>query len=104
MIFDSSPVASSETYAIFIVNSEHTADNINENVIDIENNYNKKYNSNLKFVFISKNRWLIEKEKYINNIKQGVTYNYLEDIDIDESEINADIVTDLFDIEKIEII
>lgn len=105
LIIDSNPVASSDSHAIFEVNNEHIADNINEIVEDIEKIYNKNFNTELKFVFIDKNTWLKEKEEYIKSLKKGVTYCYIEEKKEYKSlKDNQKIISDLFDVNKIEIV
>ena len=103
-IIDTLPVAASSRYAILIAANEHFVFNLNENLNDIEKEYNLKYNSNIKLIYLTKKEWEKEKENYINNLKQQNTYSYIEEPEIIKSiELDCS-VNGLFNKEKIEIV
>lgn len=104
IIIDTIPVAASSKYAILTATNEHLVFNLNENLNEIEKEYNLKYNSNIKFIYLTKKEWENEKANYINNLKQQITYNYIEEPEIiKNNEIDCS-VNGLFNKEKIEII
>ena len=45
----------------------------------LENNLKKEINKEYKLIFISDERWQKEKEKYIQNLKSKVKYEYIEE-------------------------
>ena len=99
MIMDSSVVAASEEYIILSCTSEHAADSANEIINDLENAINHKY----KVIFVSNERWNKEKQSYINNIKSGYIYKYIEEDESTETSTEP-IINDIFDMSKVEII
>ena len=59
-------------------------------------------NTDYKIIFISEKRWLEEKNKYIENIKNKKGYSYIEEkISIKNDE---HLLNDIFDASKIEIV
>ena len=78
-IADTVVVAASENYAILTNNIDSTNDLLNENIDVLEKDFNLFYNLNYKLVSISINRWNLEKEKYIKNIRSGFNYKLIDD-------------------------
>ena len=75
------------------------ADSANEIINDLENAINHKY----KVIFVSNERWNKEKQSYINNIKSGYIYKYIEEDESTETSTEP-IINDIFDMSKVEII
>ena len=98
LISDSSCVAASDKYAIIACTIPHKEDEANKEVGKIE----KLFNENIKLVFVSENKWNIEKEKYINNIKNKYVYILKEESIINNGD-DMSSVADVFDINKIEV-
>ena len=106
LMVDSIPVAASDTHFIITTGLSDTTELINSNVKDIEYVFSKIFNKNYKIVAISEIEWDIEKREYINNIKNGVIYTYIEEI-IEKEEICEEniekLAKDIFEQNKIEI-
>ena len=85
--------------AIFLVNQDSLIDRLYDNIVDIERMISDKYNYNLKIVFLTVSEWNIEKKKYIDNLKNGYKYLYIEEkndnldslIDVEEEKKDDDI-------------
>jgi len=92
---------------ILITDLKSTASLINKNYLKIEDFLNHKFKKALKIVALSKTDWDIEKKQYINNIKNGVKYTYIEEIELkEENTLNESIdsfASSIFDESKIEI-
>lgn len=111
LLVDSNIVAASDQIAIITNELEGTVSLINEKLMDLEKEYNKKYNNNYKFIAINEESWNKEKQIYIQNLKNKIEYKYMEEPsdevaippktedknDIEEMALN------IFDKEKIEI-
>ncbi len=106
LVVDATPVVASDAYIILTTSLYDTAELINANVKELENLYNKENAGQYKFVALSNNEWLDERKKYINNIKENVKYEIIEEMDeiqtIDDNQIEQ-IAKDIFSQEKIEI-
>jgi len=108
LLVDSSAVAASDNIVIISNNSYATANLINENLPTIEETFNKKFNASYKFIALNEERWKIEKQTYIENIKNKVEYKIIEEKNesVKEEEPNdglIDIALNIFDKNKIEI-
>ena len=101
ILIDSSVVAASSKNLIIVCNNIHNVETANKMVKEIEDGLNKEFNKMYKIIFISNERWLQEKEKYIENLKTKTVYKYIEEKEIPEEET---IVNSVFDKSKIEII
>ena len=85
--------------AIFLVNQDSLIDRLYDNIVDIERMISDKYNYDLKVVFLTLGEWNIEKKKYIDNLKNGYKYLYIEEkndnldslIDVEEEKKDDDI-------------
>ena len=102
ILLDSKLVASSDKNIIFACENEHVMDNANKLVGAIEKDLENIIFKKIKVIFITKKDWNIEKQKYINNLKNNIKYEYIEEKSLDE-EKNT-IVSDVFDLSKVEII
>ena len=96
ILTDTNPVAASKDYVIFSTDNIRIADNLNEKRIYIEELLNKKV------VFITIDKWTSEKEKYIKNIKAGISYQLQDENTCQNEEEN--ISNGVFSSSKIEII
>ena len=66
---------------------------------------NEFINDNYTLIFLDEDKWNLEKEKYIKNLKNKHKYEYMEE-NIENTSTNEDInaiIGDVFDIEKVEI-
>jgi len=103
LLMDCTVVAASNKNVILTFSNEHTADNANNLLDEIENLIKSTLNKDYKIIFISENRWLNEKKEYIKNLKLNKKYEYIEEIKMQENSTEP-IVSDVFDISKVEII
>jgi len=102
LLLDSNVVVASDTNLILTCVNEHLVNNANEMLKDIERCINNLNNIKYKIIFISERRWNEEKKKYVENIKNGIKYSYIEEkTEEDEVEIP---INDVFDTAKVEII
>lgn len=105
LVSDTKVVTASSKYAIIMTTIKHKDKEINEKLDEVINLFNEFINDKYTLVFIDEEKWNLEKEKYINNLKNKNKYEYIEEIIENaspKSDIN-DIIGDVFDIEKVEI-
>ena len=102
ILLDSTLVVSSDKYIILTCDNDSIANSSNKEIAQIEQDLKNEFAKEIKVIFISYERWLKEKQKYIDNLKKGVRYNYKEEPTLSQTE---DIeLSDVFDKSKIEII
>ncbi len=90
-IVDTLIVAVSDRYAILVNNLDSTNDLINQNIKSLEKDFNLFFNKNVYLVSISPKKWENERNKYINNIKNGYKYEIINnDIIIKENKSELD--------------
>lgn len=83
---DTNIVATSDKYAILTNNLDITNDLINQNIKSLEKDFNLFFNGNYYLVAVSPKKWEQERNKYINNIKNGYKYEIIDnDIIIKEN-------------------
>ena len=83
---DTNIVAASDKYAILTNNLDITNDLINQNIKSLEKDFNLFFNDNYYLVAVSPKKWEQERNKYINNIKNGYKYEKIDnDIIIKEN-------------------
>lgn len=83
---DTNIVAASDKYAILTNNLDITNDLINQNIKSLEKDFNLFFNGNYYLLAISPKKWEQERNKYINNIKNGYKYEIIDnDIIIKEN-------------------
>lgn len=106
LLVDSNIVAASDTVIILTNISSGTVNLINKNLDEISNQFLKHTSSNYKFIALTPNSWQEERTTYINNLKNKIEYQYInepfketEDKKVDNIE---KIAYDIFDKEKIE--
>ena len=66
---------------IFLVKYDSLLDRIYNYVLDLEKELVDIYNVDYKIVFLAIDEWNYEKEKYINNLKIGKKYDYIDEND-----------------------
>lgn len=109
IIMDANPVAASDKYIILTANIADTSELINVNLKELEEVYNNLFETNYKFISISESEWVVEKAKYIENIKNKYQYSFIEEkeeVVHSESLMNnpiEEIANNIFDKDKIEI-
>ena len=105
LVSDTEVVASSDAYAIVEVTIPHKDKELMENLDSLENNFNKFSNLNYKLVFLEDKNWILEKNEYVKKIKEGYKYTLIEENILDKDVSNVDVsdVSDIFDINKIEV-
>lgn len=74
---DTNIVAASDKYAIVTNNLDITNDLINQNIKYLEKDFNLFFNGSYYLVAISPKKWEQERNKYINNIKNGYKYEII---------------------------
>ena len=87
---DTNIVAASDKYAIVTNNLDITNDLINQNIKYLEKDFNLFFNGSYYLVAISPKKWEQERNKYINNIKNGYKYEIIDNdiiIKEDKSEL-----------------
>jgi len=102
ILLDSTLVVSSDKYIVLTCDNDSIASSANKEIDQIEQDLKKEFNKEIKVIFISYERWLKEKQKYIENLKKGVRYTFLEEPTISKTEEIE--LSDVFDKSKIEII
>ena len=105
LLIDVIPVAASNEYIILSSTLSDTANLVNSRLKDIEINYNNIFETNYKFIALSELEWDDEKKIYINNIKNHVAYEFIEEPS-EETKKNSElekIANDIFSEDKIEI-
>ena len=102
VMLDSILVASSDKYMIFSCDNKRVSETGNKLNNDIEKDLKSITNKDIKIIFISSDRWNTEKQKYINNLKNNIKYEFIdEQLDNTEEKIA---INDVFDISKVEIV
>lgn len=114
LLVDSELVAASSTNAILVTNLSSTATLINRRIEEITDYLCEFFAQELKFIALTDEEWIKEKNEYILNLKNGKKYEIMEEPEIKESfqwssQIDEEneiekIVQDVFDRDKIEIV
>ncbi len=110
LIIDSNIAAASDKIIIITNPIEGTVNLINKELNKLAFEFNQKFNTDYKFVALTDHTWQLERQKYINNLKNKVTYTYIEE-PTKESNNNLDpsidsiekVALEIFDKDKIEI-
>ena len=91
----------SKTNALFSFKNDIETIIFNKNISVIENQYNDTYNSDYKFIGLSKEEWNIERDKFINN--KNKDYKYISEEIFEENIESKDLASDIFGDDIIEI-
>lgn len=87
MLEDSIIEVASDKYAIIVFEHEATANVANSNILNIEEQFNKIANKNVKFICISKDYWNTVAEEFKQNKKNKIKYEYIDEIENDPKSI-----------------
>lgn len=96
------PVAASSTHAIFSAEEDSLAQLFNVKSVEIEKMLKEK-GLDIKIVSISNENWLLERERYKNNIKSRKKYIYIEEPAIETELDGQKEIEDLFTEKVVEI-
>lgn len=106
LLSDTSIVAASPTYAIIQVTIPHKDKELMAKLEIIEKMFNDFANVNYKLVFLEDTKWNYEKQEYVKKLKGGYKYTILEEKvekEVKQNDIDVSEVSDIFDINKIEV-
>lgn len=102
LVSDTVVVTASDKYAIIMTTIPHKDGEINANIKEIEKEFNNLNSVIYKLIFVDESKWDLEKNKYINNLKNKYVYEYMQEVEIAEED-DVSSYADVFDISKIEI-
>ncbi len=109
LVADTDVVTASNKYAILITTIKHKDIEINNDLKEIESLFAEFSKKTYNLIFISEDKWNIEKRKYVDNLRKKYKYTYMPENEI-KDEVAFDNKTDLvnsisniFDNNKIEI-
>ena len=97
MINDIQVMVVGDNYVIFVANYDSLLERLFDHLLDIENLIFEVYHTKYKIVFLAKDEWNYEKEKYVNAFKSGKKYELMDDVD-DSNDVD-DVIAD--DVDKI---
>lgn len=102
LLADISVLAASDKYVLIQSNNDATNALINESILKLEKNYNDFAGVNYRFAAINDDLWKKEVEKYRNNLKNKIKYNYMEEdiVETDNVEVNAKDTSDIDSLAK----
>lgn len=104
LINDTEVVMASPKYIILVTPIAHQDDEINNNIKLIEDLFFHQTNTKYSMICIDVKKWDNEKKKYISNLKNNYVYKYINEDQNDMSnEDNLSSLSDVFDINKIEV-
>lgn len=108
LLIDSDIAASSDKVAIITNPIIGTVNLINKNIDEISKEFLEKEKIDYKFIAITEDRWQKEKNKYINNIKNKIVYEYINEPELEKKSKIPDnnleeTAFNIFDKNKIEI-
>ncbi len=95
LIIDSNIVAASSKIAIITNSQFGTVNLINKELTSLSNYFNNKFNTNYSFIAITDTKWQEERQIYIKNIKNKISYTL-----IPEEQTPEEPIQELNDIEK----
>ena len=108
LLIDCNIVTASDKIAVLTNIVDGTSNLINSKLLTVEEQFNKIFHTQYKFIALTENMWNSEKEEYIKNLKNKHVYQYIEEPKKEEEpEKDIDniekIAYDIFDKDKIEI-
>ena len=101
ILLDANVVAASDKYLIFTCETDFIANNANLYLNDVDKELTHLLDCETYAIFISTNQWNLEKQKYINNLKNNYKYTYIPE---NKPIVEDELIKDVFDMSKIEII
>lgn len=101
ILLDSTVVAASDKYMILTGINDRITDSANDILDVFEKEIKTIEKVDYKMIFLTQEEWNNEKKKYINNIRNGYKYEYIEEHQEEKIDNN---ISDVFDINKVEII
>lgn len=110
LLVDSEIVAASDTNVLLVNPLASTALLINRQIDEITDYLCEFFDRELKFIALSSDEWVIEKTKYIEHLKSGKKYDYIEELEQEKTKVDEDIsdiekmAQDIFSHDKIEIV
>ena len=99
LIEDAKVVLASSEIIVLLTQITALVNEINANISSLEDDFNKSNNTNYKFIATSNENWLNEMEKYKNNLKNNIKYQFIEE---NVQNIEYDDIIDVFNKKKIE--
>ena len=107
---DSSLVAASKDYCIISCKLLSTANLINSRLLELTDVLKEFFVHDVKFIALSEEEWLKEKQQYVTNLKSKYVYQLMKEQDLEVtknknsvSEIE-NVATNIFNRDKIEIV
>ena len=101
MMNDVSAMVVGDGYVLFVASYDSLLDRLFENIDLIEKLLKDVYNTTYKAVFLLKDEWNYEKDKYVSSLKSGKKYVFInDDMNDSSSQLNEDNVDDN-DVKKI---
>ena len=100
MILDTEIVLSSDEIMVIKSDFQEKSDNINDNLMYIEQEFNLFSTRNYKLIAVSQDRWFSEMEKYKENIKNKIEYKIKKEPNTTD---RTNVLDDVFTTQKIEI-
>lgn len=89
VIENSNIEASSDKIIVISTDLESTLLLLKKHRLQIEKTFNEMNDKNVKFSFITKKNWVVEKKLYINNHKLGIKYELIEEPEFEEEQIDV---------------
>ena len=86
-----------EKNIIFLAQYDSLLDRLLEQILPIEQLLFDVFKIDYKIIFLLKDEWLFEKEKYISNLKNGKKYDYI----VEDDDLSSDTVLVEDDVNKI---
>ena len=108
LLIDCNVVTASDKVGVLTNIIDGTSNLINNRLKEVEDLFNKEFNTEYKFIALTEGKWNEEKQEYIKNLHNKHEYRYIEEPKIEKEEENdidniEKIAYDIFDKEKIEI-
>ena len=108
LLIDCNVVTASDKVGVLTNIIDGTSNLINNKLKEVEDLFNKEFNTEYKFIALTEGKWNEEKQEYIKNLHNKHEYRYIEEPKIVKEEENdidniEKIAYDIFDKEKIEI-
>ena len=108
LLIDCNVVTASDKVGVLTNIIDGTSNLINNRLKEVQDLFNKEFNTEYKFIALTEGKWNEEKQEYIKNLHNKHEYRYIEEPKIVKEEENdidniEKIAYDIFDKEKIEI-